>query len=565
MARQQDELDVQTYLDYTKEFVFNNDIVVFNKFVQAIKDSQALVAGGSVLKSYARYYSKNTDIDIYVNISKANILFNKLIDIDFIYKNHCLAPAYDQSFFMKNNILSRFRLVKYANQLNNTYIDLMIIPDNVPLRNVVQNFDLTFCEIWFDGEKVFATNKEDILQKKGTLREEYQQSFLENLNLFIIKRIQKYISRGFKIKYECNGDKTISKPQKSVSEANKERWVVTFLYSKLFQYDMKKNQIQPNDFFELFIKNKLQEFKMNKLKDVIMNYSSLNIRPNNDEELKKLYINILIYNIQYLPQKYIDYIIEFTGIRMDDISGDPKTNIINAFLNAQPDENIEDIKRNINMRKLQSDKKLLYLFSSLKNAFIDKNNFNFDTYIVDETQLPRRCNDIINLDEEDIEEYIKDKDNIMFVNVSPAGLRQPPNDVFSAICYTKENLKNYINSYDNIFYKCSIQNSFIDYNNDQIIEGVIVTGRTHEEMPYIKLPLLGGTNILFPLYKIWKVLESDKKVFYIFPREELNYTVSHDVSYNEGNYLSANHCQEGSRESVYDIKICGGNNCFIGL
>jgi len=33
-------------------------------------------------------------------------------------------------------------------------IDLMIISDDVKLVDVVTNFDLSFCEIWFDGQNV---------------------------------------------------------------------------------------------------------------------------------------------------------------------------------------------------------------------------------------------------------------------------------------------------------------------------------------------------------------------------------------------------------------------------
>ena len=77
---------------------------------------------------------------------------------------------------MKNNILARFRLSNYDVSNLGRYIDLMIIPDDLLLTSVVQNFDLTFCEIWFDGEKVYATDIDGILNKSGTIRQEYKEA-----------------------------------------------------------------------------------------------------------------------------------------------------------------------------------------------------------------------------------------------------------------------------------------------------------------------------------------------------------------------------------------------------
>ena len=66
-------LSTQTYLDHLDNKVFENEDDAVG-FVNAIKNNQSLVAGGSVLRAYCVYSGNHSsrqesDIDIYVNIS----------------------------------------------------------------------------------------------------------------------------------------------------------------------------------------------------------------------------------------------------------------------------------------------------------------------------------------------------------------------------------------------------------------------------------------------------------------------------------------------------------------
>ena len=636
-------LSTQTYLDHLDNKVFENEDDAVG-FVNAIKNNQSLVAGGSVLRAYCVYSGNHSsrqesDIDIYVNISKARNLYNNLRDIGYsLSSTFNMAPAYDQSFFMKNNILARFRLSNWDVSNLGRYIDLMIIPDDISLTSVVQNFDLTFCEIWFDGEKVYATNIDDVLNKRGTIRQEYKEALLENFNKFIIKRIKKYTLRGFLIKYECEGEKTVKIPIKSLSPGNIERWVVTLLYKNLMDYEnFFVKSTRENRFIE-FVTHKLEKYTIENLNNIVKNNILPILRARNDNEVKSLYRKCLVIgHSNFLKEPYITYINTYTGItkneikqsvrlfgskfaaweskmytdarfydefnitqrinaigfldrnvfddiqdsdsegeeseedsdQEDDLFSPRSQNIqeiIDFFFNSQPPETIDQIKVKIfewygNPARI--NKKILYLLLSLSNAYTEKNLFQFETYIVDENLIsPKDCYDVIMFDTYKITEYLRDEmESIMFVNVSGDDVEN-----FSVLCYTKAYIRQYISDYGNkIFYECNGSGPFIDYENDQIIEGRNVgNSRKHNLIPYIKLPLVGGTNVLFPLYQIWKVLESDKKVFYVFRQPDLEFTVSHDVSYNEGSYVSANHCQDGTAEAVYNIKICGGDKCIIG-
>lgn len=181
-------------LNETYQHVFG--LEKFEILRQALIDCEAVVAGGGVLAVYADY--EISDLDIYVNVEFGEDLYLALRNsmgyhIAKMWGN--VAPAYDESFFRRNNILARFRLY----QDNLPSIDIMMIPDHIPVRQVVTNFDLSFCQVWYDGQTVETNHRRDILKKSGFLQKDYQESLFQNFNWFIISRILKYTNRGFKV------------------------------------------------------------------------------------------------------------------------------------------------------------------------------------------------------------------------------------------------------------------------------------------------------------------------------------------------------------------------------
>jgi len=115
-------------------------------------------------------------------------------------------------------------------------VDIIVVDtEKTTIEEVVSNFDLSFCEIWYDGSgiKLGKTNPEEILQKKGFLQGEYVQS-LVNGNAFIKSRLGKYKGRGFSIgmkpdkdiSYECSS-------MTKVSEENLDTWASYFTYTYL--------------------------------------------------------------------------------------------------------------------------------------------------------------------------------------------------------------------------------------------------------------------------------------------------------------------------------------------
>jgi hypothetical protein len=224
-------LNVENYQNFLKNRFHDK----YEELNQAIINSEALIAGSSVLFQYQNFInSDNIDLDTYVHVSKAKTLVDYLInelDYEIGFSNY-ITPEYDKSFFKKNHILARFRLVNNASRLNRPPFDIMIINDEYSLTDIVSNFDLSICEIWYDGREVHATDIEGINNRVATLKQDYVNSLL-TFNKFTINRIKKYEERDFKIEYSIPESVTMpiridKKIEKTISTP--EEWVTLKMY-----------------------------------------------------------------------------------------------------------------------------------------------------------------------------------------------------------------------------------------------------------------------------------------------------------------------------------------------
>ena len=213
---------------------------ITENFNTLLTETGALLAGGFVLSALNDEMDRYPDMDIYVQESQAEKVTNFFLEHGYNIVNLHMAPAYDQSFFRKNNIISRVALTKWTEPPLNP-VDIMIIPDKIEPSNVVTNFDLTFCEIWYNGSEVKGTNVKDSLLKEGRLRKEYQEALLVYFNPFILKRIKKYLKRGYKISYKCDGKMNVKPRKKTVISA--EAWIVTKIYEGIMKTRREKDNI----------------------------------------------------------------------------------------------------------------------------------------------------------------------------------------------------------------------------------------------------------------------------------------------------------------------------------
>ena len=194
-------------------------------------DNNAIIAGGSVLSSVITRSYESQDIDLYVNLRNAQNIYNTLIRHWGAKLNDShSAPPYDYSFLIKNNILGRFNVSLGSRPpWSLVKIDVMIVDNEFTPQSVVDNFDLSFCKIWYDGKTILIIK---IVNKNNTLGIDYLRAYLSG-NSFTYKRIQKYISRGFTINLPNIDTSSIimRKPKKQV--LSPEIWVVYKLVEQL--------------------------------------------------------------------------------------------------------------------------------------------------------------------------------------------------------------------------------------------------------------------------------------------------------------------------------------------
>jgi len=190
-----------------------------------LRDTGSLIAGGQILSACQPFDQKDDepdsvrDTDIYVPVKNIPTFLNTFIKGENpIYQANTFkrygATLYCKSFLRKNGIRTVFKFAYKQQEEHLVYpghmvrktiseVDIMAVRNKRTPLAVVNNFDLTFCQVWFDGSDVYASHPEHIKSKFGFIRYDYCKT-LVNGNMFLKNRIRKYISRGFKILFDPN-------------------------------------------------------------------------------------------------------------------------------------------------------------------------------------------------------------------------------------------------------------------------------------------------------------------------------------------------------------------------
>jgi len=162
------------------------------KFRKLLKDNDAIIAGGAVLSAAIGY--RSSDIDIYVPIKNFKAFNEGIIDLfkPESYKT-TFATFYCRSFLKRNGIrqITRFSAQSQYYADVPFDIDVMAVRNSRHPTDVAKNFDLTCCQVWYDGSKVYATHPDHIRDKKGVLQGDYVELYL-NGNRFLRSRVAKY-------------------------------------------------------------------------------------------------------------------------------------------------------------------------------------------------------------------------------------------------------------------------------------------------------------------------------------------------------------------------------------
>lgn len=570
----------------------------FSSFCNLLKNTGSIIAGGSILGWWSDTFSSD-DIDIYANANGARLLydfFDNAYGINDITSLN-IAPAYDESFFRANNISSR---IFFKLPVKSRSVDLMVVDDSTTVIDVVENFDLSFCKIFFDGELVYTTG-ENILQhineRSGYLADSYVPSLLK-INKFIVNRIKKYKQRGFSIKYNINSSEDADcikniDVKHTKTPVSMEEWLVKKIYKDLLTFI--KHHILTMDTMKIYLNYfRLNNYTFDSLLEMIRNNSSWIIPgwiryyyPEN----KHITIFLVVGSLQYfypkpfsiVPESYGDYLRNF---------------MINVMEIENEDEfdKIQD-KFRVNRRKFYNKVILSEYYSKLTNLsllkkelkqrktmnlkirrdsgnrrieelhnFVSPSDIRYVIYPEKEIiESSQGCQDILTQGIYNINAYLKgeavegydistgERDDsldlepvsqeesrdrlVFFLSIKKDELDLQP------YCYSLEQLENDVKTllYSTTCEGDSMRN-IVSGLNDPIIRLDFGT------RVYLKL-----SDLLGALYK------TKKQVFVLQPTDTVfERTASFETTMG-GSYVSADHCQDGSDKRLYNIMACEGN------
>lgn len=188
-------------LKFFNKGVFNiTNIVLLEKLKNLLIDYGAIVSGGFILQAIGAFIDPlSVDIDIYVPTVHAREFRAELEAIfkpDNVLVTQASKSGQSSLFFKKNGIVSVSKYIRNAPKY--TEMDIIEVnSDRTPIH-VVKNFDLTFCENWYDGKMVYMTYPEHVKTKSGFLENHYLHILFAR-NPVLLGRMKKYIKRGFKI------------------------------------------------------------------------------------------------------------------------------------------------------------------------------------------------------------------------------------------------------------------------------------------------------------------------------------------------------------------------------
>ena len=516
-------LDLQKFTDHMSMH-FGDEY--WNKLNQYIKDSNAMIAGGAVLSAYSNDIVN--DLDVYIYASKAVDFVNNLTNdgtYEVAFEGNYLRPSYDQSFFRKNNILARFSFNTVIRR-KFPLIDVMIIPDEIPLLNVVTNFDLSFCEIWYDGYYVKAVDPKGVLTKTGTLKKDYTDKLLLDLNRFTVKRLKKYIKKGYIISYDSeNPINTFEKETKSI--LSPEEWVV----HKLYNWIVFSIRVDKLDSVKILCTYPLPKYTLKEFRRILPDLVRKTISPSfliGIKNVKDIYMKILVQaGVKKYPPEFFRHVENTLNITMEDIDEYETRHVEVSFL----DTHIDHRRGN---GPTQSD---IDVFEFDEADDIDESTIDIALYI----------------------ENLNEMNTLLLVNID--------SDI---IFFTKDEIEDIILDKNNWFYECTGPRSRWEWLTDDMDESTGLYNKpvdVYDDKPYIRIPTSYDSVGFLPLIQLKKILQSYDKIYYIYPDKFISHTINYLRSWG-GNLdiPSRYYCQNGSYIYTLTLKVCSNTEkCFKSL
>lgn len=606
------ELDIEN----TKfnEFLINmlpvrqTNLYIADRILDVVSSNNAIIAGGALTNVLMPNPIPIKDIDIYVNVKDSQNLLNSLLEDNNIMKDYTTknytCPVYDRSFMLRNNILGGVCFY-YDNQ---SYIEVMIVKDKIPLKDVVENFDLTFCKVWTDGYKIFTHYMDDIHNMNGKLGHDYLKAFLQG-NTYTYERLKKYNNKGFSINFPDIKTSNITFKKHKKKVVSEKEWASYFILKNLI--GIVSSRMSTNDFFISFDAYVLQQLSREN-SDKIYNLNSVmkiieNIyKPSFDDvfNLNTAVYGLIMYGKNYylklcewVDTKNLEYFEKY-GIKVLPDSNGPshgfnnepwdfcnentyiqdkltKVDMYNLYELFQKEYPDLPIALNKPERNLSAAERLAQQQEQMRMAakrFADPNEEN---EIIEEDEegmyttpsgkeVPARCFNMTEGGNINTSKWASEKGNILFLVESAPGLDP------DLVCTNVNELKYALRENTGILYRCGGTRG--NRAGDSImVDDVAVLGdvsydlsmanvdKSIEYIPFV-YDLDGNTVVkgYLPRKDIELILDIAMKEDTNLPVVSLNFvdTISHTVGkdvMSGGSMIGANHCQAGSTIAVFKL------------
>ena len=335
-------------IDNILQEYLNIDINILKKIMI---ENHIYISGGFIT-SYLLEINNFKDIDFYMNNWGFYNFYNffskniKNIDIEIIFQPYIFFKIQKYTFsFMKENKIDKIITIKF----NNVEIDCIISENDTTPIDIIKKFDLTCCQNYYDGDKIYFLYKELFERKIGLLNINYRDIYFED-NKILLNRIKKYEDKGFTIITDFNNP----------------------IYKNLIIEDVK---ITIKDFYKnclekiiyKFLKNQLIIPEMEKIFELFNIY-----KINNSFKILIIFgPNFKYENIS----NYLDYI--FSKYNKDKNKNEIINNVLymsNSIVKLFEDENIKRLILPFKEKFISLDEFKLYFINLMKSILFQIQN-----------------------------------------------------------------------------------------------------------------------------------------------------------------------------------------------
>jgi hypothetical protein len=594
------------------------DFESYKGFKQLLKNTGSIIAGGSILS--AIHNEKINDIDIYAHKEGARQII-EFLNKHYYHNNfkqtfyeHNISPAYDESFLRANNIKIRFNL-NYKGRLNSfsreleTSIDIMIVDDSLKLENVVSNFDLTFCQVYFDGEKFVTSHPDHVIAKSGFLEDSYIKSLLK-FNKFTINRIQKYKEKNYTIKYTLNKIhcETLLEMKQKKTVVSLEEWIVKKIYDHLIritrQEAIPKNEFIISHFLLLdFTYEGLFKFITKNIKDRCFIPGWMICHYKTDSSILKHYLLYSLTSKLSNPfeniklDEYRDCVVDFIQkkIGFPEITDTDKLDSYKRKMMNRKDhffgkpflvQYYNLLSKICILKKIQDRNKTEIMKLKGKTRSIEKLNIFVNPSSLSrkiypeknliEDKITGRCKDLLTTGLNNINAYLKGEK----VEAYTIDGERPPDDDLEDYDYdqvtpeeARKRLVFFVETRDGYIPVCYNLDMIENIDIKSAVYSTTCEGESLRNInagfddPIFKLNMGDFQVFVYLKSLLWALYKTKKQVF-ILTKPDLPIYFSNTASLQAvigTDWTSLDHCQNGSDKYVYNIEICeekDGNLCY---